>query len=96
MKLDYDKKISLKTYSKRKKVFIEIKDNGTGISEENLEKIFDPFFTTKDADKGTGLGLSIIYGILTEMKGDIIAESEQDEYTIMKVILPGSFEKESK
>ncbi len=96
VKLDYDKKISLKTYSKRKKVFIEIRDNGTGISKENLEKIFDPFFTTKDADKGTGLGLSIIYGILTEMKGDIIAESEQDEYTVMKVILPGSFEKESK
>lgn len=96
VKLDYDKKINLKTYSKRKKVFIEIKDNGTGISKENLEKIFDPFFTTKDADKSTGLGLSIIYGILTEMKGDIIAESEQDEYTVMKVVLPESFEKESK
>lgn len=50
---------------------IEIKDNGSGISNENLEKIFTPFFTTKSLGKGTGLGLPLVYGIIKMHKGKI-------------------------
>jgi signal transduction histidine kinase len=39
------------------------------------ENLFDPFFTTKEPAKGTGLGLSIVYGIIKEMKAEILVES---------------------
>jgi len=56
-------------------VKITVRDTGTGISKENLEKIFDPFFTTKSVDKGTGLGLSVVYGIIKSHEGYIEVES---------------------
>ncbi|MBI9034097.1 MAG: GHKL domain-containing protein [Bacteroidales bacterium] len=61
-----------------KELIIEIKDNGKGIEEENLEKIFEPFFTTKGIGKGTGLGLATIYGIIKMHKGRIDVESNTD------------------
>ncbi|MCP3944611.1 MAG: PAS domain S-box protein [Desulfobacteraceae bacterium] len=66
-------KITLNTYRDKlhKKVFLEIKDTGEGISLKNLSKIFDPFFTTKEVGKSTGLGLSIVYGIIEEHDGSI-------------------------
>ncbi|MBP0020226.1 MAG: response regulator [Cyanobacteria bacterium SBLK] len=50
-------------------ISIRLKDNGSGIPEENMTKLFDPFFTTKPIGKGTGLGLSISYEIVTEKHG---------------------------
>ncbi len=47
-------------------VSICIKDNGTGIPEDVIQKIFNPFFTTKPVGDGTGLGLSISYQIIQE------------------------------
>ena len=82
------KKIFVKTYNKKDFVYLEIIDNGFGISKEILPKIFDPFFTTKEPTKGTGLGLSIIYGIIKEMKGEILVESKIEEFTKMKIKLP--------
>ncbi len=72
---------------------INIKDNGTGIAPENMEKIFTPFFTTKGIGKGTGLGLPIIYGIIKMHKGQIIVNSNNDPNkgatgTNFKIILP--------
>ena len=52
-------------------VYISIKDNGRGMSEEIAKRVFDPFFTTKEIGKGTGLGLSISFGIIKEHNGDI-------------------------
>lgn len=54
---------------------IKFKDQGTGISKENMDKIFTPFFTTKPLGKGTGLGLPLIYGIVKMHKGKIDVES---------------------
>lgn len=84
---DYTKKIFIRTSSDKFKVYLEVEDNGVGITEVNLNNIFEPFFTTKDPDKGTGLGLAVSYGLIKGMKGDIIAESKKDEFTKLKVVL---------
>lgn len=52
------------------------KDDGKGISQENLPKIFDPFFTTNREQGGTGLGLNIVYNIVhSKLKGSIVCTS---------------------
>ena len=56
------------------KVALDIKDTGTGITDENLKKIFAPFFTTKEG--GTGLGLAITRRIIEEHKGEIKVKVE--------------------
>jgi signal transduction histidine kinase len=73
------KVITITTFVKDNIIHISIKDNGTGIPQEEHEKIFDPFYTTKEVGKGTGLGLSISYGIIKDHKGEIIVLSEPGE-----------------
>ena len=51
-------------------VGFEIKDNGSGIKTEHVEKIFDPFFTTKK--HGTGLGLATVHSIVRKHGGQIV------------------------
>ncbi|HZD43542.1 MAG TPA: ATP-binding protein, partial [Methanomicrobiales archaeon] len=58
------------------RVRISVRDNGIGISAENLKKIFTPFFTTKPPGKGTGLGLYVCYGIIEGMGGTMEVESQ--------------------
>ena len=70
-------------------VQISIKDTGTGIPEEDVEKIFEPFFSTKEVGKGTGLGLSICYGIIEAHGGKIEVESKVDEGTYFPGDLAG-------
>ena len=55
-------------------VRIVLRDNGPGISQENLAHIFIPFFTTKAA--GTGLGLALVHRIVTEHGGAISVASD--------------------
>ena len=69
-------------------VKITFADDGSGITEENMEHIFDPFFTTKEVGKGTGLGLSICHGIVTEHGGKIYAISENGQGATFIVELP--------
>jgi two-component system NtrC family sensor kinase len=52
-----------------------VKDTGSGIEKENMDKLFTPFFTTKEMGKGTGLGLALIYGIVKMHKGKIHVDS---------------------
>ncbi len=65
---------------------ITIRDNGEGISSEDLPHVFDPFFTTKDY--GTGLGLSVVHGIIQEHGGQIEVESEVKKGTAFHILLP--------
>ncbi|OHD13037.1 MAG: hypothetical protein A2086_08515 [Spirochaetes bacterium GWD1_27_9] len=71
-----------------KYILISIRDRGTGISKEYIDKIFDPFFTTKT--KGTGLGLSIVYSIIKKHNGAILVESTIGLGTTFFVYLPAS------
>ena len=56
---------------------ITIKDNGTGIAEENIDKIFDPYFSTKDFQ--SGMGLAISYAIIKRHHGYIDVKSKEGE-----------------
>ena len=67
---------------------ITVRDNGAGITPDNMEKIFTPFFSTKPVGKGTGLGLSICYGIIEKMGGSIVVDSEPGKGTQFTITLP--------
>ena len=62
------------------KSILVLRDNGTGISAEHLDKIFDPFYTTKDVGAGMGLGLSICYRIVQEYEGRITVRTEAGKF----------------
>ncbi|MFC1965882.1 response regulator [Chloroflexota bacterium] len=80
--------LSVKTERINDTILISFKDDGPGISRENLDKLFDPFFTTREVGQGTGLGLSVSYGIITLHGGKIYAESRLGEGATFFVELP--------
>jgi PAS domain S-box-containing protein len=71
---------------------ISVKDTGTGISPEIINRIFDPFFTTKEPGKGTGLGLSSVLSIVKSHGGFIDVHSEVGKGTEFNVFLPAEEE----
>ena len=70
------------------KIKIEISDNGTGITAEDLPHIFEPFYTTKRDTSGLGLGLSIVHGIIQNHKGKVEVDSKVGKGTTISIILP--------
>jgi signal transduction histidine kinase len=82
-------KVTITTKVEGKFAIVSIRDNGTGISKENLSKIFNPFFTTKPTGEGTGLGLSISYDIVVKgHNGKLNANSEEGNFTEFLISLP--------
>lgn len=78
----------VETYRDDAFVYIVIKDNGIGMSEEVKRKMFDPFFTTKDVGQGTGLGMSIAFNTIQKHNGNIEVISEIGVGTTFKLQLP--------
>jgi len=67
---------------------ITVRDNGTGIPPDVLEKIGRPFFSTKPAGIGTGLGLSICKGFIRDFGGELTIASKNFEFTEITIDLP--------
>ncbi|MBU0755347.1 MAG: PAS domain S-box protein [Planctomycetes bacterium] len=82
-------KIDMSAYTDRdgKESVIEIRDNGCGMTEQVKANIFTPFFSTKGRT-GTGLGLSITSRIIGVHGGKIDVESEPDQGTTFRIVLP--------
>ncbi len=85
--------ITIRTRLENGKAYIGIRDTGSGIKKENLDKIFEPGFTTKGVGVGTGLGLSICYKIIEKHQGRIWADSEVGIGTEFIVELPAEPDK---
>ena len=84
----YKPTVWLRTEGSEESVSVSIRDNGTGIPAEIVERIFDPFFTTKSGTQGTGLGLSISHEIVREHGGEFQVETEVGEFTEFRILLP--------
>jgi two-component system sensor histidine kinase HydH len=79
-------RLRLTSFQSPGRQWIQLTDNGPGISGENIEQIFKPFFTSKG--EGTGLGLSIALGIVEEHGGQITVSSVPDRETTFTVSWP--------
>ncbi len=84
--------IQLKTsyLCEKQTIYIECKDDGVGISKENLSRVFEPFFTTKHRglEKNSGLGLAIVYSIIKAFYGQLDVISNLRQGTSVKIHLP--------
>ncbi len=79
-------KINIRTYTKKKKILVAVKDTGAGISRENLKKIFDLYYTTKK--NGSGLGLPVTKRIIEVNGGQVLLDSKLDKGTQVTLSFP--------
>lgn len=75
-------------------VRVEVRDTGTGMSEEVQRKCLEPFFTTK-GQRGTGLGLAMVYGMIQRHEAEIEIESEPEKGTTMRLTFPACADESS-
>lgn len=90
--------ISIRTYSIDQMICIEIKDNGCGIPQDQIERIYEPAFTLKGIRdtfnsykpgiKGTGYGMANVKKCIEKHKGDINIQSVVDIGTIVNICFP--------
>lgn len=92
---DKENILQIHTHLNKNEIYIDIADNGPGISPEVLPKIFDPFFTTKPTGIGTGLGLSICKEIIEQIGGRISLQTEIGKGTTFTIVIPLKVSKHS-
>ncbi|MEP6262702.1 MAG: HAMP domain-containing sensor histidine kinase [Gillisia sp.] len=81
-------KIEISVTNNSNSFYIEIADEGPGISKEIKSRIFEPFFTTKPLGEGSGLGLSVVHGIIKSHRGNIVTFENKPRGTIFQITLP--------
>ncbi|WP_243291670.1 PAS domain S-box protein [Bacillus sp. FJAT-47783] len=80
--------VSIITYTEHDQFVIHVKDTGTGIPEDILQKIGQPFVTTKES--GNGLGLMMTFKMVENHHGTINVRSKEGEGTTFTIKLPYS------
>lgn len=81
--------IKVKLYSEKDKTVLSVRDNGIGISEEDLPKIWNRFYradASRSETEGFGLGLALVKKIAEIHSAECVAESETDKFTEIKII----------
>ncbi|MGM0758961.1 MAG: two-component system sensor histidine kinase NtrB, partial [Thermodesulfobacteriota bacterium] len=86
--MEHSGRLSVTTRPVQDGVEIEVRDNGPGISQEDVQHLFDPYFTTKAA--GTGLGLAIVHKIVENHQGRITVHRSPEEGTAFVIWLPAA------
>jgi len=78
-------------------VVLTVSDNGTGISQTDLEKIFEPFYTKKTMDRsGTGLGMAVVWGTVKDHDGYIDVQSIRGKGTTFTLYFPVTRQEKTK
>lgn len=85
---DHGGQIAIEASANNGHLSFSVKDTGSGIPRDVLDRVFDPFFTTKPVGQGTGLGLSVCHGIVQSVHGSIEIESAPDRGAQVTVKLP--------
>lgn len=67
---------------------IRVRDDGSGIDADTMEKLFEPFFTTKNLGEGTGLGLAAVHGIVLAHDGALVVSSKPGYGTEFALFFP--------
>ena len=83
---DQDQSIVMESYAQDGFIWIEVRDQGHGMSPEILERVFDPFYTTKP--NGTGLGMAVVRAVVEAHAGTIRINSRVHQGTVITIQLP--------
>lgn len=81
-------KIEINIYSNYSNIYIDISDDGIGMTGEQIKHIGTPYYSTKE--KGTGIGLMVCYNIIESMGGKITIKSEVNKGTTFTIIIPAN------
>lgn len=74
-------RIDIRARGQAGRLYVTVRDYGSGIKPENLGRVFEPFFTTRDVGQGLGLGLSMCYSIIQRHGGVLGVASEDGAWT---------------
>ncbi|WP_400243591.1 ATP-binding protein [Niallia sp. JL1B1071] len=77
--------LAVRAYALGEKIYIEIEDNGIGMTSKQVKQLGTPYYSTKD--KGTGIGLTLVYRIIRDMKGEISVVSKKGQGTMFRITL---------
>jgi signal transduction histidine kinase len=67
---------------------ISFRDNGIGITKQNLTRVFEMFYRASEQAGGSGLGLYIVKNAVEKLGGRVSVGSEPGQYTIFEIVLP--------
>jgi two-component system sensor kinase FixL len=82
----FRRKLWIRVADDKEQPFIEILDNGPGLTDDTQDQVFDPFYTSKP--NGMGMGLTICSDVVISHFGTITAENVPDHGALFRLSLP--------
>lgn len=71
-------------------ICVSVRDDGAGMTAEDIQQIFDPFYTTKPVGSGIGLGLSMTLGFMQQSGGSVAVHSTPGEGSTFHLYFPST------